>query len=244
MKQLFLFLSFIYSGLNLFSQSSEDFFSTAQNFQKQLNYKEAIRNYSKAIKVNKKNALAFYEKGRCFYELENYRKAENNFIKCLKIDKCNAKAYYYIGLCYLKVEYSQDAIEYFSYAIYCDSLNFLYYYNRGYALCQVKGNYKLAKIDFLKATFLNPTDLPSQYFLTYCCYQLQDYTNTINEAQKTIALNGFKPNAYYYSGMSYFKLKDYQNACEDLTKAKSYGYPIKKSFLKRICKKNNKHFSK
>jgi len=82
-------------------------------FQKQGNYKEAIKTYSKALKLNEEDTRPLWNRGDCYFELKKYNDAINDFKKVYKINPDYFNTLYQIGECYEKLNDKTNALNYY-----------------------------------------------------------------------------------------------------------------------------------
>jgi len=81
-------------SLITFGQTSTEYLETGILKHQQKDYKSAIKDYSKAIKSDKNNKEAYYNRGICEQSLNNLKSAKDDFDKTLKLDPKFVKVYY------------------------------------------------------------------------------------------------------------------------------------------------------
>jgi tetratricopeptide (TPR) repeat protein len=64
------------------------------------NYKQAIKDYSKAIELNPKSDISYYNRGIAYYKLGNKNKAISDYSKAIEVNPLYAHAYFIRGLFY------------------------------------------------------------------------------------------------------------------------------------------------
>jgi tetratricopeptide (TPR) repeat protein len=79
------------------------YFSEGENFQTQELYKEAAKQYKKAIKKDKNYAEAHSNLGFCYRKQGLFKKAVKSYKKAIKLDPKLAEAHEYIGEAYAEV---------------------------------------------------------------------------------------------------------------------------------------------
>jgi tetratricopeptide (TPR) repeat protein len=79
------------------------FFSEGEKLQKQKLYKEAAKQYEKAIKIDKKYAEAHSNLGYCYRKQGLFKKAVKSYKKAIKFDPKLAEAHEYIGEAYAEM---------------------------------------------------------------------------------------------------------------------------------------------
>lgn len=96
-------------------------------------YEEALQAYAQAIKMDKENAMAYYNRGFVYDELEQYDKAIEDCSKAIELDPNYAQAYNNRGVTYKNMGQLEKAIEDYSKAIELDPKYKLAYLNRAEA---------------------------------------------------------------------------------------------------------------
>ncbi len=93
-RSTILLLLFLSINATMYGQSSDEHLKSGiVNHDKQ-DYNAAIKDYTKAIKADKQNKEAYYNRGICELALKNFSKARADFDKTIKLDPENASAYY------------------------------------------------------------------------------------------------------------------------------------------------------
>ncbi len=78
----------------VFGQTSEEHLENGISKHEKQDFKGAIKDYNKAIKADKKNKDAYYNRGTCELALKDFKAAMTDFDKTLKLDPKFEKAYY------------------------------------------------------------------------------------------------------------------------------------------------------
>ncbi|MBN4065754.1 tetratricopeptide repeat protein [Candidatus Amoebophilus asiaticus] len=84
----------IICSIAAFGQTSKEHLQNGISKHEKQNFKGAIKDYSKAIKADKKNKDAYYNRGTCELALKDFKSALTDFDKTLKLDPSFVKAYY------------------------------------------------------------------------------------------------------------------------------------------------------
>ncbi len=79
------------------------YFTIAKQDQDKSEYKQAIKNYKKTIKIDNKYAEAYSNLGYCYRKTQDYDRALNSYKKALQIDPKLAPAHEYIGEAYAEL---------------------------------------------------------------------------------------------------------------------------------------------
>jgi tetratricopeptide (TPR) repeat protein len=91
------------------SQKANKYMRAGQKLYNAKRYRKARKEYSRAIKMNPKNASAFFWRGRTFLKTGNHDKAIVDFKKAVSLKPDNRAAYDNLGWLYLmRGEYSQS----------------------------------------------------------------------------------------------------------------------------------------
>jgi tetratricopeptide (TPR) repeat protein len=79
---------------SVFGQTSKEFLESGIAKHEKQDFKGAIKDYSKAIKADKKNKDAYYNRGTCELALKDFNAAMTDFDKTIKLAPNFVKAYY------------------------------------------------------------------------------------------------------------------------------------------------------
>lgn len=93
MKKILTTITILYS-LSIFGQTSEDYLQNGILKHRQKDFDGAIEDYDKAIKLNKSNIDAYFNRGTCELALKDFKSAMNDFNKAIELDPKFVKAYY------------------------------------------------------------------------------------------------------------------------------------------------------
>jgi tetratricopeptide (TPR) repeat protein len=134
----------------VFGQTSDEHLQNGLSKHKQQDYKGAIKDYDKAIKADKNNKDAFYNRGTCALALNDFKAAMSDFTKTIELAPSFSKAYYSRATVYVSQKKYEDALPDLDKTIELD-LNFPNVLTlRGQIRAQT-GNKKGACEDFQKA---------------------------------------------------------------------------------------------
>jgi tetratricopeptide (TPR) repeat protein len=81
-------------SLTVFGQTSDEYLQNGISKHNNQDFKGAIKDYNKAIKSNKENKDAYYNRGNCELALKDLKSAMADYSKTIKLDPDYAKAYY------------------------------------------------------------------------------------------------------------------------------------------------------
>ncbi len=190
-------------------------------------YKEAIKDYDKAIELSPKTAVIHKNVN---LKPEQYLKAVNDSNKAVKL----ARYYSSRGSAQYQLKQYQEAIKDYDKAIKLSHYkkkiykNFkskhnkvielpMYYSARGSAKHKLK-QYKEAINDYDNAIELNPKNVFAYYNRGLNKFHLNQYKESIKDFDRVIELNPKYVEAYIYRGVSKGKLKQYKEAIKDYDK--------------------------
>jgi tetratricopeptide (TPR) repeat protein len=184
----------------------------------QHDYPGAIAKYQKAIELDPKYALAYYNWGVVLYDQHDYPGAIAKYQKAIELDPNDALAYDTWGAALADQHDYLGAIAKYQKATELDPNYALTYYNWGTALARQR-DYKGAIAKYQKATELDPN-----YALAYDTWgnaldQQHDYADAIAKYQKATELDPNYALTYYNWGNVLVEQKDYKRAVEKYTKA-------------------------
>jgi len=178
----------------------------------------AIKEYSKAIKLDPNDVEAYYNRGNVCRKLKRYTRAVKEYSKAIKLDPKCAIAYVNRGMVYRILSQYKEAFKDYDEAIRLDSKLAIAYNNRGYAYAQLN-QHERAIEDYDKAIKLNP-NYASPYTNRGNTYvKLNRHEKAIEDYDKAIRLYPKDATAYYNRGNTYYELKQSQMAIEDFDKA-------------------------
>lgn len=135
MKKKYLILSLLFNFffLNLVSawaQTAEVFVHLGNVAGHEQKYKDAIRNYTKAIALDPDLANAFYNRGYVYIEMKKYKKAISDLDKAIELNPKYAPAYHLRGIVFFYRKMYGHAISDYNDAIQLDPDNKRYYTSR------------------------------------------------------------------------------------------------------------------
>ena len=182
-------------------------------------YKEAIKDYNKAIELNPKSAIAYNNRGNAKSDSGEYEDAIKDYDKAIELDPQLAEAYYNRGLSKDYLEEYEDAIKDYDKAIELNPKSAIAYNNRGNSKYSLE-EYEDAIKDYDKAIELDP-----KYAIAYnnrgnSKYSLEEYEDAIKDYDKAIELDPKYEKAYNNRELSKKKLEDKMRAEADAAKAK------------------------
>jgi len=159
------------------------------------NYKEAVRYYSRAIKLYPKEDMAYYSRGLTTLRMGDTTQAINDFSSAILVPgNSYYSAYLERGKIYSGRNDFQKSLADFTKAISIDSSMLDAYYCRGYAY----------------------------YYSNYFQSAANDYSRVINSKRGDV--DYFKPTSLYMRGFCYSNLTQFGEACRDWQETFILGY--------------------
>lgn len=196
--------------------------NTAENQEKA---KDIINDLNQVIKKTPQCVSSYLLIGDIYISLKNFKLAKIFFLKATNIDSNNIYALFKIGLFYEFDKNYDSAIIYFTSAADKKEVNG-YVFNKGKALEVITGkpNFDIDYSDIIfnraKANYYTNHLLDSKLELDYCI----DHNNNLKEA-------------FFFRGLIYLKIKEFEKACQDMYSANGYGNTETNEYIEKYCKK-------
>ena len=100
----------IICSLTAFGQTAQEHLQNGITKHKQQDFKGAIKDYDKAIKEDKGNTDAYFNRGTCELALKDFKSAMTDFNKTIELDPKFVKAYYSRASVFVSQEKYADAL--------------------------------------------------------------------------------------------------------------------------------------
>lgn len=167
-------LLFVFVGFSAFAQqdSIEALIKTGIEFHDQRKYENAIEWYEKALKIDKKSALANYEIALSYYHLREYKKALKYSKKALKYGENKLSTYILQGGILDEMGKTEKSIKLYEKALEEYPYNYLLFYNLGVSYFN-NGEIDKSEKVLIKAIRNKPTHPGSHLLLAYVQNQKQ-----------------------------------------------------------------------
>lgn len=160
MKQVVLTFSFIFSIINVFCQTSEDFIKRGREKAKIGDYNGAIIEFNYAIKLDSFFVEGYRYRGYSKLKLKEYNEAIIDFSKAIAINSKDTFSLFYRGLSY-QLNIRKNDFQ----------------------------NYRNAISDFAKVIDVNPNSVKSYLNKGICEFEMMKYDDAFNDLTKTIKLD-------------------------------------------------------
>ncbi len=171
MKKTFTLLAIICS-LTAFGQTSQEHLQNGVEKHKQQDFKGAIKDYDKAIKEDKTNKDAFFNRGTCELALKDFKSAMTDFNKTIELDPKLVKAYYSRATVFVSQEKYAEALPDLDKTIELDQTTPNVLTLRGQIRAQI-GNKKGACEDFNQAKQIGDKKA-DKYISQFCGNEQQE----------------------------------------------------------------------
>ena len=197
--------------------------------EKEQEYDEAIKHYTKAIRLKPDLTNAYNNRGNVYGQKGKFDAAIQDFNKAIELKPQYARAYNDQGIAYGQKGKFDAAIQDFNKAIELNPQYAYAYYNRGNAYRQ-KGDVDAAIQDYTKAIELNP-NLAEAYNNRGATYgQKGKFDAAVQDYTTAIELNPQYAYAYLNRGVVWLHLREWKKAKADLSDANNIGVDIVDAF--------------
>ena len=214
----------IYNDLIGFIDNEENYTTAEVEFykglskQKEGSNKEAIDHYNKAIEINPRNYVAYYNRGIAKSILGQHEKAIEDYNKSIGLNSQFAESYFCRGTIKSALGQKQEAIEDYSKAVEINPQFSEAYFSRG-NIKSYLGQKKEAIEDYSKAIEINPQYAEAYSNRGVTKYALGQREETIEDYNKAIEINPQLAEAYNNRGNTKSYLGQKKEAIEDYNKS-------------------------
>lgn len=222
---IYLFLTLIITQGLLAQTSFQGFIDSGNQNLKNRNYKDAIDDFSKALKEQPNDTSAIGGVIKACLLGDELKEAQKHIDNAIKKYPDNAEFLFRRGILNNKKGQFDKASEDFTLALSMSSSNSLkvqIYLNLGATQLKLE-SFDLALDNYKQALELSPRN-PSIYnYKGYANYKLNFYADAINDYNNAIDLEPNNAASYYNRGMAYIKSSEKSKACLDFHKSCSLG---------------------
>jgi len=192
-------------------QTPEAYISLGILKTKEKDFEAAKAFYIKAIRLDKNNAKAFCFLGNTLTEVKDYEQAEKKFTHALKLSPNNSDIFLNWGISLIRQQKFLLAREKFQEACKFNQSNFMALYFWGIVELEL-GELEKAKSKFKLITSIVPNHHEAFYYLSYLAFKEKKYEQSIDYAQKSIAIFPKKNETYMLAAENFMNLKN-EEAC-------------------------------
>ena len=193
-------------------------------------YKGAIKDYTKAIKIDPDYAYAYVGRGDAKYKLKDYKGAIKDYSQAIKIDPEYDYTYSRRGLAKSKLKDHKGAIKDYSQAIKIDPEYSSYYLRRGTAKSELK-DYQGALDDYAKAIEINPKANLPFVNRAYTKYLMGNYKGAIKDAGVVLSNDPNDKYVLHTLGLAKYETNQRQSGCSAMKKSAELGLKEAKDYL-------------
>jgi tetratricopeptide (TPR) repeat protein len=211
-----------------------------------MNYKEALKDFNHAIRLNPDYQPAYKYRGITYIMLRRDLKASFDFLTATSKKKDDPEACYLYGTWLLAFGDLQRALEYYNkFQLYGE--NFIkpgFYEARGQIHLALE-KYKEALDDFEKFSWLDTTDKSADFYIdrSKAYSGMEAYTEALADIDTAIGLSPHNGDGYYYRSNVYEQTGRYQEALEDINTALRLK-PERARLYRRIIRRIEKSIQK
>ena len=184
----------------------------------QKRYKDAINNYTKAIKLKPDYVEGYIKRGLSYCKQECYDKALSDVNKAIELDPQNSDAFEMRGKVFFQQNDYEQALSDFNRAIELDPQSIDAYVIRGKAFFQQDDNEK-ALSDFNKSIELNPNNSDAYELRGRIFFLQDDNKQALSNFNKAIELGTKSSDAYMMRGKIFSQQGNNENFLSDFNKA-------------------------
>ncbi len=181
-------------------------------------FKSAIGNFKKAIKINPNLPIIFYNLGLSFHYDKNFESALSSYKKAIKLNPDHADTYCNMGMSFNEKGDFKRAIKSYRKTLEINPDHIGAHYNLG-AIYSKTGELNLAIKNYKKATALNPKNTSSYNSLGEVYYSIGNLNESIINYKKAIGLQPTFWQAYYNLGIALNDQGKLEEAIEAFNKA-------------------------
>jgi tetratricopeptide (TPR) repeat protein len=184
---------------------------------------ESLEQYTRAIKLNPKYALAYNNRGTEYQHVGDYKSAVADYDRAIELDDDDAMVFYNRALAHLILKNYAQTVKDTDRALEINPSYALAYNTRANAYRHL-GNYPQAVRDYDRAIELDARDLVAYYNRGMSFYAAGNYPQAIRDYDRAIELDARDGIIYFNRGISYSMLGNYPQAIKDYDRAIELNY--------------------
>jgi uncharacterized protein (TIGR02145 family) len=220
-------------------KKAENYFNDAITKTLSDDYKGAIEDFNKAIRLNPKYTEAYLNRGRAKVALMLYGDAIIDYNKAIQLTPKDADLFVARAQAKTNLKNYAGATEDYNKAIQLSPDYMVPYWG----LAEVKeslGDYKAAILQYTKAIKLFPDEEALYHGRGNNKQKLKDYTGAINDYTKAIEINPEYANGYISRGLTKIMALNAAGGCEDFKKALELYDESAPDLIKEFCTSGTK----
>lgn len=177
-------------------------------------FRKALNEYSKAIKLDPGNTAAYNNRGYVYDELEQYEKAIADYTKAIEINQSYATAYSNRGASYYELKQHESAVKDCIKAIELKPNNATFHNNLGTVYCELNQHDKAIE-QYTKAIEIEPNDTDFYNNRGAAYSEVGQHERAIEDFTMAIQINPNKRKFYQRRAEAYRAIGDETNAEAD-----------------------------
>lgn len=206
---------------NLFF-SEEESLSLGIKYLNRKEYDLAVKELSKALKINPDNNIAHAKLGHAYLQQGNFAQAMAQFNQALELNPKSIESLFGLGFYYFGQRAIGTAIEKFLHVLRLEPDNEHAHFGLG--LCyQQKENFSGAIEEFTRVIKTNPQHPQANYQLGLCYHHREDSASAIEELKKAIKIDTSNREAHIVLARLYLEQDQITPCLDQLKKVKDWG---------------------
>lgn len=188
-------------------------------------FDQAKKDLLKTKRLYSDSAGVYHNLGLFYDTLDSISIAKLYYEKAISLDSSLAKTFSNLGVLALKENNIELALKYQNKSLLIDPNDRETYINRGALFHYINKN-DLAILDFNRAVKLSKLQYEKAISYNYRAMYFRDikeYQRSIDDFNVTIKLSPPIGDLFYYRGLSYYAIKDYEAALKDFKRANELG---------------------
>jgi tetratricopeptide (TPR) repeat protein len=196
-------------------------------------YKESLRKIEYSLSMKPNEPELYFWKAKNYVAMNNTSEAVKHYSIAIKKSENIAKYYNNRGLCYLSLESYELAEKDFRSAILINDSSDIFYNNLGLLYSEQGEEYKAISV-YTKAISVSKSPYLILYNRAISFINVKEYYSCIRDLNLVIQHDSKNPAAYFYRGISKYKVGNEDKGCEDIFTAERLGFELDTSYI-NVC---------
>lgn len=185
-------------------------------------YKEAIKDYTKAIKEDRNNPDYYYGRGRSYEKLNNAKEAFKDYAKAIELDNNFIEALNSRARLYIKTDQLHKAVADYTIIVSNSDYAASFYPERA-SVKKMLGDYNGAVEDYNAAIQLRPEQADLHFEKGMIFLEPKNFKDAIRAFTEAIEKDQQLTEAFYQRGFAYAALGNLKAASADFERARALG---------------------
>jgi tetratricopeptide (TPR) repeat protein len=199
-------------------------------------FDRAFNDFNIAIAMKPNDSKILSNRGNIFAIRGKYDLSLADYSKSIQLDSSDFNVYLNRGITYSIMDKYDSAFADWEKVLRIHGPEIKLYQNRAYAYIKTN-KFKEAIDDYKSLTDMGiPLDANMYFFRAFAYYKLGNYDAAIDDNSKAIQMNPNYKEAIFNRGQTYYSMKKFKNAYDDIIKAQSLGYKIDQAFIDNLKK--------